>query len=418
MEERGHRKRDRESLSDDAYKRIRMDASQAWHERPETIFDDPLVAAFAIGNWLADATPDVTTPELVSKCAKHLVTAMTCPGVDKHAAEMCSFALCNAVGTKMMLLADTIRVCQQAGVWAARKPTAICRDEADAIVNVMAAIGQALPVVAASEAFATNPFVLIEPAFVLLHRDFAPDVQDDIIVASLQAIVLWWRWTDQHERRCPIDPEKMFSAAAVQFPALYQQVVAAGDGTFAHRAILHYKAVDTLERLFQWAERSASANAKMLLAAHAVSLIFDGSTVTLEIACRRRILHMLTTMIRCRVSPTLAHRVIQDIIGNLIEYATGARDKVFAHLVEECGVWALVTDMVIDLATTSGVVIEELSNLLFFIECGMALVEGIRERVAANARLEGALAVLQSKQTDADVVGRVGGILEGLCLAD
>ena len=414
--EPSNRKRDRESLGDDAYKRIRMDEFDPWHQRPQTIFDDPLVAAFEIGNWLADATPDITTPEHVSKCAKHLVTAMTCPGVGKRASEMCSFALCNAVGTKMMPVTDVIRVCQQAGFWAARKPTAICRDEADTIVNVMAAIGQAVPDVAASEAFATNPFVLIEPAFVLLHREFAPDVQDDIIVASLQAIVLWW--TNDHERRCTIDPEKIFSAAAVQFPALYQQVVATGEGTFTHRAILHYKAVDTLERLFEWAERSASANAKMLLAAHAVSLIFDGSTMTLEIACRRRVLYMLTTLIRCRVSPTLTHRVIQDMIGNLIEYATEARDKVFVHLVEECGVWALVTDMVIDLAATSGVVIEELSNLLFFIECGMALVEGIRERVAANARLEGALAVLQSKQTDADVVGRVGGILEGLCLAD
>lgn len=393
------------------------DAGRLWREQADVDvldnFDsDPHLAAFVLGNMLVDAAPTLCSKTRVVRCT--LVLAGAIQDADARTAEMCAFALCNAVGTRMLPPMTLVSACRTAGQWIKRRECIDCQLAADTTALILAAIGQAMQAFSVTLLYKDDPFALVEPAFSVFKKRVSPEWRDTVYVSALQCIVLWWGVDDGDEGR--VAPGEMLPEMIAQYHDLQEHVRRVGVATLSQAALLRYGALDNAQKMFAWAEDTDSANAKMLLAAHVISLVFDGSTQMLEIAYHKQLFCALMALIRSRVSKASARRLLQDIIGNLIEYPDDARDVMFNHLVEECGILGPVMEMIVDLANDSTIAVEKLSSLLFFIERGMEVVEGFRVRVLANARLEAALAVLQAQRTDADVVGRVGSILESLSL--
>lgn len=375
--------------------------------------------AFALGNMLAEHTPNAEAAVL---CAMSVLKTMV-TATDAATAEMCAFALSNAVRTDLLTHATVFSVLTVAGDWLLRwsswertdAPPGTVLTVNDTAVQVLGAVAYAINAHPPPEAPALLQFARM--ALRLATEQLTVD--ETVCVAALQVLVLVMGRFEPGATVLVPDRSAIGPAMAAKQPGIYRAMEERGECTPVQLLILTAGLLERAHYLNHWIRKhEMSTCTRELYAGFLRGVLFDGTEATLQAAHARGCLGDLMQLAKCSASRSASRRIVSGVIANLLPFPPETQGPLFAFLVHECGATVLVADAVMDLAGDAAhVEAGGLDAMLLFLRHALELPDSAEVKAAARTPgLEPALGRLQAKRSSPDTVSLVTDILARLDL--
>ena len=376
-------------------------------------------SALALGNMLAERTPDEAAAK---RCAVALLETLT-TATNTALAELCAFALANAVRTKLLASRTVIGVLSVSGDWVCDWVTTKVGDglpEAavacrDTVVTLLGAMSQAV----ALYPDIIERWLLRLAAYALKLAASQYVVDETVCVAAMQVVVLVfgrveYGATIEIEQR---DLSKFNTLVALREPVVFAELKRTGRGTFTQVLVMANSLFDRAGMLHEFVEtHDMSVPTRELLASLLRCAVFDGTELTLRAAHANGLLCKLMGLAKS-VSREGARQIVGGVVAGLLPFSKATQQQFFAYLMQECGALVLVAEVVKDLAQgRARPDAIELDSLLRFMHEALELAEPPLVKATSHSALERALGRIQATQADPGVVTVVGSILSKLDL--